>query len=325
MPTSGASRQSHAPPVIRAAPRGVSTSSERLRRLSATTRPSPTQTSEAAIAITASAKIWPAPLCAVARERDQGEVAGVQHQLEREQHDERVAPDRARRARRSRTGTAASARYQATSGPDIHDRPLRVGAEDHAADRSDEQHDRRDLEREQVVGEEDAADPAGRAELSRRPRSRARGSRSPACPTTTTISTRSAPAASDRADRLPARAARPRRLVPRPDVRDHEQEHHDDRARVDEHLRGRDELRRQQQVHDGERAEVPDQRERRVERVLERVTTAMPEARHEKAATTQTIQTSTFPADATTSPLTSRSCRRGSACRRDPGPRRAPP
>src|SRR4029077_1941568 len=41
----------------------VSTSSERFRRLSATTRPSPTQTSEAATAITASAKIWPAPLC----------------------------------------------------------------------------------------------------------------------------------------------------------------------------------------------------------------------------------------------------------------------
>src|SRR5260370_40742807 len=41
----------------------VSTSSERFRRLSATTRPSPTQTSEAATAMTASAKIWPAPLC----------------------------------------------------------------------------------------------------------------------------------------------------------------------------------------------------------------------------------------------------------------------
>src|SRR5262249_54052091 len=41
----------------------LSTSSERFRRLSATTRPSPTQTSDAAMAITPSAKIWPAPLC----------------------------------------------------------------------------------------------------------------------------------------------------------------------------------------------------------------------------------------------------------------------
>ena len=38
---------------------------------------------------------------------------------------------------------------------------------------------------------------------------------------------------------------------------------------VDEHLRGGDELGRQQQVEHGERGEVPDQRERRVERVRE--------------------------------------------------------
>src|SRR5262249_8618128 len=41
----------------------VSTSSERCRRLRAPTRPRPTHTSEAAIAITVSARIWPAPLC----------------------------------------------------------------------------------------------------------------------------------------------------------------------------------------------------------------------------------------------------------------------
>ena len=73
-----------------------------------------------------------------------------------------------------------------------------------------------------------------------------------------------------RGERLPARPARPRCLVSRPDVRDHEQEHHHHRARVDEHLRGGDELRGEQQVEDRERAEVPDQRERRVERVRER-------------------------------------------------------
>src|ERR1051325_10859983 len=60
-----AERREQAEPGAAGHPRSsesVSTSSERFRRLSATTRPSPTQTSEAATAITASAKIWPAPL-----------------------------------------------------------------------------------------------------------------------------------------------------------------------------------------------------------------------------------------------------------------------
>src|SRR5205085_11481117 len=70
--------------------------------------------------------------------------------------------------RRSRTPSApvpnkkpATARYQATSGPSINPSlcasprgSARVGAEDDATDRGDQQHDRRDLEREQMVGEE---------------------------------------------------------------------------------------------------------------------------------------------------------------------------
>ncbi len=74
----------------------------------------------------------------------------------------------------------------------------------------------------------------------------------------------------DRADRLPARPSRPGGVRAPSQVRDHEQEHDHHRARVDQHLRGGDELGREQQVEDGERAEVPDQRERRVERVRER-------------------------------------------------------
>src|SRR5213076_1453248 len=55
--------------------------------------------------------------------------------------------------------------YQLTSGPCIALRRARVRAEDDTADRRDEQHDRRDLEREEVVGEEGAAERLRRAEL----------------------------------------------------------------------------------------------------------------------------------------------------------------
>src|SRR6266487_6123015 len=57
-----AERREQAEPGAAGHPRSsesVSTSSESCRRWSATTRPSPTHTSEAATAMTASAKIWP--------------------------------------------------------------------------------------------------------------------------------------------------------------------------------------------------------------------------------------------------------------------------
>ena len=62
-----------------------------------------------------------------------------------------------------------------TSGPSIAGRLLaidlaRVGAEDDAADGRDEQHDRGDLEGEQVVGEEQPSDLGGAAEASAAPR-----------------------------------------------------------------------------------------------------------------------------------------------------------
>src|SRR4051812_44551877 len=112
-----------------------------------------------------------------------------------------------------------------------------MGAEDHAADCGDEPDDRRDLEREEVIDQEAAPDPGGRPEAG-----------------ADLALVREAPARlhadghddldeqracrGDRADRLPARAAGPRRLAARPHVRDHEQEHHDDRPPVDKHLRG---------------------------------------------------------------------------------------
>ncbi len=62
-----------------------------LLRYIATMIPRPITTSQAAITITISANTWPASLAVHARERHQREVARVQHQLEAEQHHERVA------------------------------------------------------------------------------------------------------------------------------------------------------------------------------------------------------------------------------------------
>ena len=73
----------------------------------------------------------------------------------------------------------------------------------------------------------------------------------------------------DRRDAVHARPAGPGRVGAAAEVGDHEQEHDHHRARVDEHLRGGDELGREQQVEHGQRGEVADQRQRRVERVRE--------------------------------------------------------
>ena len=88
-------------------------------------------------------------------------------------------------------------------------------------------------------------------------------------PSATIVSTSSARRRDDRSQLQPARPARPGRVRPAAEVGDHEEEHHHHRARVDEHLRGGDELGRGEQIEDGERGEVPDQRERGVERVRE--------------------------------------------------------
>src|SRR5207244_10802592 len=53
---------------------------------------------------------------------------------------------------------AATARYHATLGPSTRYLATRVFPEDDAADRRDEQHDRRDLERKQVIGQKESAD-----------------------------------------------------------------------------------------------------------------------------------------------------------------------
>ena len=248
----------------------------RRRRDIATISPRPTTTSDAATAITAIANTWPEPSPLLARERDQGEVAAVEHDLEREQHDQRrAAQQHAERA--DREEDRADREVPGDVRPEHRVSRVTVTGcrlrewwpRIDAADRRGEQHDRRHLEREQVIGQEQAPDLRRAAE--RRVISASCERRPPAVvPTATMISTRIAAAATIAPTVCQPSPPGERRVGLAAEVRDHEQEHHHHRARVDEHLRRRDELRREQQVEHGERAEVPDQRERRVERVAER-------------------------------------------------------
>src|SRR5438876_3380147 len=114
---------------------------------------------------------------------------------------------------------AATPRYQATLGPSIDLLPARMRTEDDAADRRDEQHDRRDLEGEQVVGEEQAADLARRSEA---PRDVRRMVEPPAGlqPDRDDHLDEDRGRGPDRAHGLPGRPARPGRLELVADVRD---------------------------------------------------------------------------------------------------------
>ena len=133
-----------------------------------------------------------------------------------------------------------------------------MGAEDDATDRGDQQHDRRDLEREQMVGEEQsphlgrAAEGATDVLRVRKPPARLQPDHDDDLDEERTRS-------QHRPDGLPARSACPRRLLPRADVRDDEEEHHHHCAAVDEDLRGGNEFRRQQQIQHRKRREVSDQ------------------------------------------------------------------
>ena len=210
--------------------------------------------------------------------------------------------------------TAETARYQGTSGPITR-------ASSSAAfvpsttppDCGDEQHDRRDLEREQMIGQEEAADLRRAAE---RARDRRRSEKSsPACDQHRDDDLDEERRGRDDGGELePARPARPGRVGAAAEVRDHEEEHHHHRARVDEHLRGGDELRGRAQEEHGERAEVPDQRERGVERVREgHDGEAGAEARRARPR-------SRSPRRGSSHRLTTRSCRPGSGVSKRPGP-----
>src|SRR4051812_24210098 len=133
-----------------------------LRRPIATIRPRPTTTSDAAIAITEIAKIWPSSRpCSRANAISSRFAAFSMISTESRM----ISGDR-----RSITPSApvansspASTTYALMSGPCIR-LLARMRAQHDAADGGDEQDDRRHLEREQVVGEEELADVLRRAE-----------------------------------------------------------------------------------------------------------------------------------------------------------------
>ena len=185
---------------------------------SATIRPRPTTTSEAATAITASAKIWPSPSPWWRENAIRARFAAVQHDLEREQDDQRAAAQQ-HAERAGREQERGDREVPGDVGPDHSGRsPSASGlagawrAEDDAADRGDEQHDRGDLEREQVVGEEQAPD-LGRAAERVAGRRRACESRPPAfSPIDDDDLDEQRRRGGDGADRLPARPAGPGRV-----------------------------------------------------------------------------------------------------------------
>src|SRR4029453_12781849 len=211
-------------------------------------RPRPTTTSEAATAITASAQSSPGS----APPRRANVISARFAPLSMISSESRTISG----LRRSRTPSApvenrkaATTRYQATSGPctgllpAFHERAarVRVRAEDDGADGCDEQHDRRDLERQQVVGQEQPPDLVRRAETGLDFR---------------LVRELSAGLEADDDDHLdedragrepppdlpPGRSSGPGGLRPSPQVRGHEEEHDHHRARVDQSLSRRDEL-----------------------------------------------------------------------------------
>ena len=206
-----------------------------------------------------------------ARERDQQQVGRVEHDLDREQDDQRVAAqhhaeraDREEQRRRGRRTTGCQVRASpsdpsracepsttpptaATSSTiDVTSNAIRWSVRNSRPIDSGEPN-----ARSMCFGcDEEAAGLEPDDDASPRRGSRRRRATAP------TICHDGPP---DQGDSSRAVA----------EVGDHEQEHHHHGAAVDQHLAGRDELAGEQQVEHGERREVPDQRERRVERVAE--------------------------------------------------------
>ena len=230
----------------------------------ATIRPRPTATSQAATTITMRAKIWPVQVAVRARERDQREVGGVEHQLEAEQDHERVAAHEDAAAPMQKT-IAETSRYQvmliarrprpravAGSGPiPVPRSPVRIrsptltragrleprapAGEDHGADGGDQQQQRGDLEREQELGQEQLADLGGRAEAREEAGALLVEQLRPVPSTAMQSSTSSAPANSSERQRSPGARGADGDLVRRPRRRDEDVEHHH-RAGVDDDL-----------------------------------------------------------------------------------------
>ena len=169
-PPSGASRQIQAAAIIRAASSSLSTSRSSSRRCHRDDQAEPDDDLGRGDGHHGEREDLAVAAAVVAREGDQGEVRAVQHDLEREQDDQRATPQQhAERAGREEE------RGDRQVPPDVralHARLLFTFrrawlAEDDPADGGDEQDDRRDLEGEQVVGQEQLADLVRAAEAPR--------------------------------------------------------------------------------------------------------------------------------------------------------------
>src|SRR5438105_11127783 len=128
----------------------------------ATISPRPTTTSEAATAITEIANTWPAsPPCSrdIAIRSRFAAFSMISTESRMISGFRRIITPSAPVA----NSNALRITYHWMSGPCIG-LQARVGAEHHAADGRDEQDDRRDLEGEQMIGEEGAAELLRRAE-----------------------------------------------------------------------------------------------------------------------------------------------------------------
>src|SRR3954451_13332651 len=203
------------------------------RRPSATIRPRPTTTSDAATAITEMAKTWPSSRPC----RRENAISSRFAELSMISTLSRMI----RGLRRSSTPSAPVVKrialrtmYHWMSGPCIALQLACVQAEHDSADGCDEQDDRCHLEREQVVGEEEAADRLGRAETALdllRLREEATGGQAD----DDDHLGEDRAACEHCADDLPRRSAGPGRvLCAVAEVGDHEQEHDHHRAAVDE-------------------------------------------------------------------------------------------
>src|SRR5829696_10102265 len=146
------------PPSHPLSTRSRSTSRSRRRRAIATIRPSPTTTSDAATAITASAKTWPVWSPCMRANEIRARLAALS-MISSESRTISGLRRRSTPAVPIEKRIAATTRYQAMSGPctcglRLVELVLGTGLrpEHDAAHGGDQQHDRGDLEREQVVG-----------------------------------------------------------------------------------------------------------------------------------------------------------------------------
>jgi hypothetical protein len=111
----------------------------------------PTAASAAATTITKNANRWPFHLFVLVGKRDEAQIHGVEHQLDRHEHGDDVAAEQ-KPATPSANRIALSVRYQesGTSGSSIH----LLSRQNDAPDNGDQDQHAGDFKRQQVGGEQ---------------------------------------------------------------------------------------------------------------------------------------------------------------------------